>query len=109
MKIKIVAGIILLSVNGALASARTEYLAHKVNEAHAVELQSRAKYRAEEARYKASKKYTSSLRNELKDTLKREANEYKQARKAYQAEYLRVGSIDARDMTAPVSLNWKVR
>ena len=110
MKItKIIIGAILLSVSAAKASPRTSYLQDKVQQAYAIEMQAKSKYRAEESRYTASKRYTASLRRELKDVQKREAREYKQTMEAYRASQLSVGNVDTRDMIAPTNISWRTR
>lgn len=101
--------ILNLAVNGAMASPRTDYLIYKIKNAVTVEAQSKGKLDKEKLRYKASKELTKSLRQELKDTLKREANQDEQVRRSSDVEYLRVGKIDTQDMTAPVSLTYKVK
>lgn len=97
-----------LAVNGAMASPRTDYLVYKIKNAIEVEAQSRGKLKKEELRYKACKKLTKSLRQELKDTLERETNQDEQVRRSADVEYLRVGKIDTNDMSAPVSLTYKI-
>jgi phosphoenolpyruvate carboxylase len=109
MKIKIVIGLVALAVNGAMASPRTDYLTEKLRESKTIELQAKSKYLAEQGRYKAATRYRSSLEHELKDVYKREQRQDEQIRKAYRAEYLRVGNINTEDMTAPVSINWGTR
>lgn len=100
--------ILNLAVNGAMASPRTDYLVYKIKNAVTVEAQSKGKLEKEKLRYKASKKLTKSLRQELEDTLKRETNQDEQVRRSADVEYLRVGKIDTEDMSAPVSLTYKV-
>jgi phosphoenolpyruvate carboxylase len=109
MKIKIVIGLVALAVNGAMASPRTDYLTEKLRESKTIELQAKSKYLAEKGRYNAATRYRSSLESELKDVYKRERRQDEQIRKAYRAEYLRVGNINTEDMTAPVSINWRTR
>ena len=107
---RIIIGIgLILSTGAAVASPRVSYLVDKLQEAKTIELQAKSKYLAEKGRYKAASKYRDSLEDELKDVRKREQRQDEQVRKAYRAEYLRVGNIDTRDMTAPVSINWRTR
>ena len=101
--------LVLSTIAGAGASPRTDYLTEKLRESKTIELQAKSKYLAEKGRYTAASRYRSSLEHELKDVYKRERRQDEQIRKAYRAEYLRVGNIDTRDMTAPVSINWKTR
>lgn len=93
-----------MGMRGALASPRESYLVDKLQEAKRIELQAKSKYLAERGRYKAATKYRDSLEDELRDVRKREQRQDEQIRKAYRAEYLRVGNINTEDMTAPVSL-----
>jgi hypothetical protein len=102
-------GLLAMAMNGAMASPRTSYLVDKLQEAKTIELQAKSKYLAERGRYQAATKYRDSLEDELRDVRKREQRQDEQIRKAYRAEYLRVGNINTEDMTAPVSINWKVR
>tara|TARA_R110000822_G_scaffold218065_1_gene352531 strand:+ start:1905 stop:2231 length:327 start_codon:yes stop_codon:yes gene_type:complete len=104
MKIKIVIGLVALAVNGAMASPRTDYLIEKIKEAVTVEAQSRGKLAKEKLRYEASRELTKSFKQELKDTLEREAKQGEQIRRTVDVEYLRVGNINTEDMTAPVSI-----
>lgn len=98
-----------MAMNGAIASPRVSYLVDKLQEAKSIELQAKSKYLAEQGRYKAAVKYRDSLEDELRDVRKREQRQDEQIRKAYRAEYLRVGNINTEDMTAPVSLQWRTR
>ena len=109
MRTIITIGIILLSAKGVSASPRQQYLNDKVQQAYAIEMQARAKYMAEKQRYDASKKYTASLRRELKDVKKREEREYRQTMEAYKASQLTVGNVDTSDMSTPTGINWRTR
>ena len=98
-----IAGLILISLLAVKASPRTSYLSSKVQEAYAIEIQAKAKFRASEERYRASKAYTRSLRKELKDVMKREAREDKAIRAAARAEYGHVNAYGLDDTSYPVA------